>query len=172
MLPPVQASHVCPEDIPSTRGSEFTSSELNNLWRRPIEIAVPNPGRARAHIRDTGPTLTLGSVREGFEVQLLEARELGPAGFISKTFVLHRALVATGQAADDESDLGIPTKVLHLPSRFQRIEEELKTLRHNKSHDRRLRCGDPRHGCLHGERMVAHEVEQLGGGHWSIVTVQ
>src|SRR2546425_10463556 len=56
-----------PEDPPSFRGPKFARSELNNLRRRPIEVAIPNPGRARAHIRDTRPTLTGGTIREGSE---------------------------------------------------------------------------------------------------------
>lgn len=124
----------------STVVIKLVRSELRNLWRRSIEVAVANPSRSDAHIRDPGPMLVLETVREGAEVQLLESREFGSPRFVRYPFVLHGALVATRQSADDEGELRVAAEVVHLPSRVNRIEEELEAVRNSNTNDRGLRC--------------------------------
>jgi hypothetical protein len=106
---------------------EFRTVELDDLrWIR-TEVAVSDPRRPRADVRDARPALPLAPGWERLEVELLQSFQLNSGGLVRSAFVLDGALVACRRAADDEGDTWIAPEVLD-PALIDGVEEDLEVV--------------------------------------------
>src|SRR4051812_42135338 len=97
------------------RSSPGLVDDLDDDGHRSAEIAVADPGGARAKVGDAVPLLAVAPIGESVEVNGLHAGELVAGRLIGDTFVLHGAFVAAQIPADDERHAWVAAEILCLP---------------------------------------------------------
>src|SRR5262245_60028687 len=143
----------------SIGATEADAVELGAFGRVPIEIGEPDPGRSRPDVPGPWPAIPLPPIWDRFAVKPFQALKLNSSGLLGDALVLHGALVATACATDDQCDPWISPKIVELPAVVGGVEEDLEIVRDDDPDDRRLRAPGGRYGCLHGDRMLAHEAK-------------